>query len=43
MTEGVLEQQITINDYCRSNGIKFILANAKGPFFRLFNDFGNNF
>lgn len=43
MTEGVLEDQIVIDDYCRSNGVKFILANAKGPFFRLFNDFGDKF
>lgn len=43
MTGGVLEDQIIINDYCRTNGVKFILANARGPFFRLFNDFGDKF
>ena len=33
----------TINNFCRKNGIKFILFDVYGPFSRVFNDFGNEF
>lgn len=38
-----MEKQIVINDFCRKNGIKFISADAYGPWCRLFTDFGDHF
>ena len=43
MTEGFLETQVRVSNYCRQNGIKFVLAECRGAFFRLFNDFGTKF
>jgi molybdopterin/thiamine biosynthesis adenylyltransferase len=38
-----MKEAIFINEMCRKHNIKFILADCKGVFFRVFNDFGENF
>ncbi|KAI9327506.1 hypothetical protein DFJ73DRAFT_766321 [Zopfochytrium polystomum] len=43
VTNMPLEQQIRINDFTHSRGIKFISADVRGLFGFAFNDFGDNF
>jgi molybdopterin/thiamine biosynthesis adenylyltransferase/ubiquitin-protein ligase len=43
LTETDMNTAQILNQYCRENKIFFILANAYGPFCRIFNDFGEKF
>jgi molybdopterin/thiamine biosynthesis adenylyltransferase len=43
VTEEELNDQVPLNLYCRSKGIRFVSADVNGVFARLFNDFGENF
>ncbi|CAF3992829.1 unnamed protein product [Rotaria sordida] len=43
LTDGNLDDQIKIGDYCHQHRIKFINANTKGLFGQIFCDFGLNF
>ena len=43
ITDAFLDTQMLVNDTCRKNNIKFISADVKGIFCRIFNDFGDEF
>lgn len=43
LTEADYETIISVNDFCRQKGIKFISCDCYGVFGRLFNDFGDEF
>lgn len=42
-TEQTTKQQIALDAYCRTHGIKFIIVDCNGPFGMVFNDFGSGF
>ena len=42
-TDATIETALTINEYCRSKGILFILAGILGPFGHVFVDFCDTF
>ncbi|CAF3985601.1 unnamed protein product [Rotaria sordida] len=43
LTDGDIDNQVKIGDYCHEHGIKFVNANTKGLFGQIFCDFGQNF
>ena len=43
LTEADYATAIAVNEYCRANNKKFILAQLAGVFGRVFNDFGQSF
>ncbi|CAF4299050.1 unnamed protein product, partial [Rotaria sp. Silwood2] len=43
LTDSLLNEQVEISKFCRSNQIKFIIASTKGLFGQIFCDFGDNF
>ncbi|CAF3849427.1 unnamed protein product [Rotaria sp. Silwood1] len=43
LTDGDIDNQVKIGDYCHEHGIKFVNVNTKGLFGQIFCDFGQNF
>ena len=43
LTEADYATAVAVNEYCRANNKKFILAQLAGVFGRVFNDFGESF
>lgn len=43
LTEADFATAVAVNEYCRANNKKFILAQLAGVFGRVFNDFGESF
>ncbi|MFO0117728.1 MAG: hypothetical protein ACK521_08985 [bacterium] len=43
LTEADYKTVTAVDNYCRAKGKKFIYADLKGVFGRVFNDFGNSF
>ncbi|CAF4936147.1 unnamed protein product [Rotaria sp. Silwood1] len=43
LTDGDIDNQVKIGDYCHEHGIEFVNVNTKGLFGQIFCDFGQNF
>eukprot|EP00164_Ancoracysta_twista_P001544 GFYU01002025.1.p1 GENE.GFYU01002025.1~~GFYU01002025.1.p1 ORF type:complete len:1022 (+),score=376.66 GFYU01002025.1:139-3066(+) len=43
MCDGTFDKQVEINNFCHTNGIKFIAVSLRGPYGYCFTDLGENF